>query len=76
MRNDDNSNLETLGLERSIELLLKLRIHELKGDGNQSETIRFLDSLGFRSGEIIKLLGAPEGTVRPILSRARAQKKK
>lgn len=76
MRNDDNGNVETLGLERSIELLLKLRIHEVKGDRSQSETIRFLDSLGFRSGEIIRLLGASEGTVRPILSRARAQKKK
>jgi DNA-directed RNA polymerase specialized sigma24 family protein len=63
-------------LSRSNELLLKLKIHELKGEKSQSEMILFLDTLGFKSGEIIRLLGATAGTVRPILSRGRKNKKK
>ena len=70
-------NLEGLeALNRSIELLLRLKIHELKGDRSQSEMILFLDQAGFKSGEIIHLLGATAGTVRPILSRGRKSKKK
>ncbi len=63
-------------LSRSIELLLKLKIAELRGDRSQSEMILFLDSLGFKSGEIIKLMGASAATVRPILSRGKKNKKK
>lgn len=63
-------------LNRSIELLLKLKVAELKGDRSQSDMILFLDSLGFKSGEIIKLTGASGASVHPILSRARSSKKK
>jgi len=63
-------------LNRAIELLLKLKIAELRGDRSQSEMILFLDSLGFKSGEIIKLTGASGATVHPILSRGRKNKKK
>jgi DNA-directed RNA polymerase specialized sigma24 family protein len=66
-------------LGRAAELLLRLKIHELRGERSQSEMIALLDSLGFKSGEIIRLLNASEGTVRPILSRSRkktANKKK
>ena len=52
-----NGDVENGGFERTLELLLKLKIQELKGDRNQSEMILFLDSLGFQSGEIIRLLG-------------------
>jgi len=70
-------NLEGIeALSRSTELLLKLKIHELKGEKSQSEMILFLDTLGFKSGEIIRLLGATAGTVRPILSRGRKKKKR
>jgi len=72
-----NGNLEGVeALSRSTELLLRLKIHELKGDRSQSEMILFLDKLGFKSGEIIRLLGATAATVRPILSRGRKNKKK
>ena len=71
----DDDKLEALSqIERSIELLLKLKISELKGDRNQSETILLLNSLGFKSGKIIKYLGASQKTVRPILSRGRKKK--
>lgn len=63
-------------LNRGVELLLKLKIAELRGDRSQSEMILFLDSLGFKSGEIIKLTGASAATVRPILSRGRKKTKK
>jgi len=63
-------------LARSVELLLKLKVAELRGERSQSELILFLDSVGFRSGEIISLTGAPGATVRPILSRAKKTKKK
>ena len=72
--NADGGTIE--GIRRLIELLLKLKIHELKGDRSQSEMILLLDSLGFKSGEIIRMLGASESTVRPILSRGRKNKKK
>jgi len=77
MTTDANGLLEALqSIEHSIELLLKLKISEVKGDRSQSEMILLLDSLGFKSGEIIKFLGASEGTVRPILSRAHMKNKK
>lgn len=71
-----NSNDVLAEIARAADLLLKLKIYELKGERNQSEMILLLDSLGFKSGEIIRLLGASETTVRPILSRARKRKGK
>ncbi len=70
-------NLEGIeALSRSTELILRLKIQELKGDRSQSEMILFLDALGFKAGEIIRLLGATASTVHPILSRGRKKKKK
>jgi hypothetical protein len=71
----DNNNDALGNIHRSIELLLKVNVHEMKGDRGQSEMIVLLDSLGFKSGEIIRVLGASEGTVRPILSRLKKKKK-
>jgi DNA-directed RNA polymerase specialized sigma24 family protein len=62
-------------IERSLELLLKLKTQEMRGERSQSEMILLLDSLGFKSGEIVKFLGASGATVRPILSRAHRKKK-
>ena len=77
MSTSDNPTVEVLkDISRTLELLVKLKIHELKGDQNQSEMIRLLDSFGFKSGEIIRLLGASQTSVRPILSRARKRKTK
>jgi len=76
MDHADSGTLEAIaGIRRSTELLLKLKICELRGERSQSEMILLLNSLGFKSGEIIRLLGASESTVRPILSRARKKRK-
>jgi DNA-directed RNA polymerase specialized sigma24 family protein len=74
VRTSEAETTDAGGLERSIELLLRLKVHELKGDRGQTEMILLLDSLGFQSGEIIRFLGAPANTVRPILSRAHKKK--
>jgi hypothetical protein len=75
--NGEKGNLEAIAnIGRLAELLLKVKIHELRGDRSQSEMILLLDSLGFKSAEIIRFLEAPENTVRPILSRARKNKPK
>jgi len=77
MTNEGNGTLKALqSIDRSIQLLLKLKISEIKRDRSQSEMILLLDSLGFKSGEIIKVLGASEGSVRPIISRAHKKDKK
>ena len=74
---EHNEQLETLkALERHSQLLLKLKVAELRGERGQKEMILLLDSIGFRSGEIIDLLGAAPNTVRPILSRAHKKKTK
>ena len=77
MTNEGNGTLKALqSIDRSIQLLLKLKISEIKRDRSQSEMILLLDSLGFKSGEIIKVLGASEGSVRPNISRAHKKDKK
>lgn len=70
-------NLEGIAaLNRATELLLRLKIHEIKGERSQSEMILYLDTLGFKAGEIIRLLGATAATVHPVLSRGRKNKNK
>jgi hypothetical protein len=70
---EDTRDFQTI--ERSLELLLKLKTQELRGERSQSEMILLLDSLGFKSGEIVKFLGASAASVRPIVSRAHRKKK-
>jgi hypothetical protein len=75
MANGDGDNERLGGLTRIAELLLRLKIHEMKGERNQTEMICLLDSLSFKSGEIIQFLGASAASVRPILSRGRKKTK-
>lgn len=76
MNNERDEHLKALhGIDRSLKLLLRLKISELRGERDQKEMILLLDSLEFKSGEIIDLLGAAESTVRPTLSRAHKKKK-
>src|SRR5947209_1363215 len=42
---------------RSVDLLLKLKLQQLKGDRTQRDMILFLATLGISSGEIASLLG-------------------
>lgn len=61
-------------LARSMDLLLRLEVQNLKGKRNNTEMILLLDSLGFRPAEIATVLGTTSTTVRPILSKSRLKK--
>ena len=60
-------------IARSMDLLLRLKLGEVKGDRSQRDMIRFLGSHGATAGEIASLLGVSSTTVHPELSKARAQ---
>ena len=62
-------------LARSVDLLVKLKVEELKGERNQREMIRFLYSLGAGGAEITAMLGISRSTVDPELSKLRKGKK-
>ena len=62
-------------LARSVDLLVRLKVDELKGGRSQRELIRFLGGLGVGGGEIASLLGISRTTVDPELSKLRAKKK-
>ena len=59
-------------IARSVGLLVRLKVDEIKGDRSQSEMIRVLAELGASAAEISSLLNARRTTVDPIVSRARA----
>jgi hypothetical protein len=62
-------------IARSIELLVRLKVEELRGDRNQSDMIRFLADRGATATEIASLMTIKRTTVDPIVSRARASAK-
>lgn len=70
-----NDNDATARLARALELLLKLKIQEIRGDRNQSQMILLLGELGATAAEIEALLGANRATIAPLLSRAKSAKK-
>jgi hypothetical protein len=61
-------------LARSVDLLVRLKLQELKNGRTQRDMIRFLGSLGVASGEIASLLGISRIIVDPELSKARAER--
>lgn len=63
-------------LARSIDLLVKLKVEEIKGDRNQRDMIRFLAGLGASGPEISSVLGISRSTVDPELSKLKAAKNK
>ena len=62
-------------LARSVNLLVRLKLEEVKRDRSQREMIHFLGSLGLGGGEIASLLGINRTTVDPELSKSRAGRK-
>ena len=70
----DENPLEQIA--RCVDLLLRLKIDEVKGDRTQGEMIRFLGSQGATPAEVASLLGVKPSTVYPELSKARASKGK
>jgi DNA-directed RNA polymerase specialized sigma24 family protein len=74
----DASSIDELvaRLNHSVELLLRLKLEEVKGDRTQKEMILFLYKMGCSPGDISRLLGVKETNVYPTLSRARQSKNK
>jgi len=72
-----NSETETKlsDLQRSIQLLIKLKLLEIQGSKSQKEMILMLDGLDCTAGEISELLGVAKTTVAPIVSRAKGKKR-
>lgn len=62
-------------IARSVDLLLRLKIDEVKGQRSQKEMIHFLSSLGAGGGEIASFLNVNRTTVDPELSKLRASAK-
>jgi DNA-directed RNA polymerase specialized sigma24 family protein len=70
---DLNETITTLN--KLVEVLVKLKLEEVKGERSQKDMILLLGTMGCSSGDVAKLLGVKETTVYPILSRARGKKK-
>jgi hypothetical protein len=62
-------------LNKLVEVLVKLKLEEVKGERSQKDMTLLLGKMGCSSGEVAKLLGVKETTVYPIPSRARGKKK-
>lgn len=75
MVNDSATNNNLAQITRSIELLVRLKLQEVRGDKSQREMILLLDSFDCTPSEIAKLLGTTTTSVSPVLSRSRKQKK-
>lgn len=65
----------TKRIARSVEMLVRLKIEEIKGSRNKTDMIRFLAGIGATSSEIVSFLAVPLTTVSPIVSKARASTK-
>ena len=61
-------------IQRSIQLLIKLKLAEVQGSKSQKEMILMLGGLGCSAGEIADLLGVAKTSVAPTLSRAKGKK--
>lgn len=71
-----NSEADTTlaDIQRSIQLLIKLKLAEVQGTKSQKEMILMLGGLGCSAGEIADLLGVAKTSVAPTLSRAKGKK--
>ena len=56
---------------RLLELLIRLQIHTMKGERNQTETILWLKDVGFTTAEIVAFTGVARETAAPIISKAK-----
>jgi hypothetical protein len=61
-------------LTRAVELLLKLKAEELRGNRTQKEMIHLLANVGATGAEVASILGISTTIVHPEMSRARAAK--
>lgn len=75
MAADTESTTRLADIQRSIQLLIKLKLADIQGDKSQKEMILMLGGWGCTAGEIAELLGVAKTSVAPTLSRARGKKR-
>jgi len=63
-------------LVRSVDLLIRLKLQEIRGDRSQKEMILLMGEMGATGAEIASLLGINRTNVAPVLSKARASSTK
>lgn len=73
MAGDQTEVLEQI--KRFLDVLVRLKIEEIRANRSQTQMIVFLDSVGCNPTEIAEILGTTTKTVNPILSKARRKKK-
>jgi DNA-directed RNA polymerase specialized sigma24 family protein len=75
--NDDKDLRELVTrLNQLVEVLVRLKLEEVRGERSQKEMILFLGTMGCSPGDIANLLSIKETNVYPILSRARQTNKR
>ena len=75
MAADSDIATQLTDIQRSIQLLIKLKLAETQGSRSQKEMVLFLGGLDCSAGEIADLLGVPKTSVAPTLSRAKGKKR-
>jgi DNA-directed RNA polymerase specialized sigma24 family protein len=69
---DDDSELTLLkDVARSLKILVRIGLDNIRGDRNQKDMILLLDSIGCGHTEIAEILGISQNSVGPALSRGR-----
>lgn len=58
-------------LTRSVDLLVRMKVHEIKAERSQREMIKLLFEMGARNTEIASMLNLKSTTVDPELSKLR-----
>lgn len=58
-------------MSRSLEILVRLNLHAMRGDRSQGDMISMLDSVGCGQSEIAALLGTTPNTVNVALYKAK-----
>jgi hypothetical protein len=68
-----SANLEevVLTISRNLEVLVRLKMIELRGTRTMSEMILLLHQMGLRPVQIAQALGKSDNDVNPVISRAK-----
>lgn len=72
MNNSKESDTENANW--ALELLVKMKVDEIRGNRSDTEMVLYLSRLGCSPSRIAQLLSIPTTTINPILSKARKKK--
>ena len=75
MAGNSDSEVDLTDIQRSVQLLIKLKLAEIQGSRTQKDMILMLGELGCSAKEIADLLGIAKTSVAPTLSRAKGKKR-